>query len=381
MTVKGNRRLLQPTEPGCADRERSAVDDRPVGGLRAVSLFTGAGGLDIAACRTGYVKALFSTDSHPVFLGTAQKNIAEHFPEVEHCSIVADGATLKGSEIAVAFGNDPIDVVFGGPPCDDFTKYGRRLGPRGDKAALIFSFSRLVSELGPRSFIFENVPNLVGQFSSTFDEFLESFDSRYTYRTAVLTAGDYGAATSRKRLFVVGFREEDAASRFSFPRPTHGLMPSQASLLDEISELLPPVTVRQVLEDLPDVKTVEGARYLNHVGRTHRPETVQHLMTVPQGVSISKSFRYRAPWEGLCRSLTAGLNDSTKSYIHPIYHREMSVREYARIHGFPDSWYFEGTHHNGIKQVANAVPIPLGYAVFRSVAQSLRETSPATSST
>lgn len=350
------------------------MDGSLVGGLRAVSLFTGAGGLDIAACRTGFVTDLFSTDSQPVFLETATTNIEKHFPDVEHCSVVADGATLKGSEIASAFGHDSIDVVFGGPPCDDFTKYGRRLGPRGDKAALIFSFSRLVLELQPRAFIFENVPNLVGQFSSTFDEFLESFDSQYGCSKAVLTASDYGAATSRKRVFVVGFRERSTASRFSFPQPTHGLPPAQAPLFDELTELLPLATVRQVLENLPDVKTAEAARYLNHVGRTHRPETVQHLMTVPQGASISKSFRYRAPWEGLCRSLTAGLNDSTKSYIHPIYHREMSVREYARIHGFPDSWNFEGTHHNGIKQVANAVPIHLGYAIFLAVAQALTET-------
>jgi DNA (cytosine-5)-methyltransferase 1 len=89
------------------------------------------------------------------------------------------------------------------------------------------------------------------------------------------------------------------------------------------------------------------------------------------GKKVRKSFRYRAPWSGLIQSLTAGRDDSTKAYLHPLYHREMTVREYARLHMFPDSWVFAGTANNGIKQVANSVPLPLGEAVIAAAVSNL----------
>jgi DNA (cytosine-5)-methyltransferase 1 len=135
-------------------------------------------------------------------------------------------------------------------------------------------------------------------------------------------------------------------------------------LFDSCPNLRPFLTVGQVLADLPDVTTPEAANYLNHTARIHRAGTVDYMKTVPQGVSVRKSYRYRAPWNGQCRSLTAGLDDSAKAYIHPTYHREMTVREYARIHGFPDTWAFAGKLDNGLKQVANSVPIPLGSAIL-----------------
>jgi site-specific DNA-cytosine methylase len=168
----------------------------------------------------------------------------------------------------------------------------------------------------------------------------------------------------------VGFRTGADAGSFSFPSRTHGEI-AEADLFGPRRALLPFVTVGEALAGLPDAKSPDAAQYLNHTGRFHRPETIQHMKTVPQGVAISKSYRYRPALTGLSRSLTAGLDSSTKSYLHPIYHREMSVREYARLHGFPDTWSFSGTHHNGIKQVANAVPIPLGRALAASLVEAL----------
>ena len=184
----------------------------------------------------------------------------------------------------------------------------------------------------------------------------------------MLSAPEYGSPTQRKRLFVVGFEDRSLAQSFRLPLPTHG--EQTEDLLDGVTPLKPFATVGIALGDLPDAGPEDG-KIFNHTGRSHRPATIDHIKTVPQGIAVSKSFRYRAPWAGLCRSLTAGMDNGTKSYLHPIYHREMSVREYARLHGFPDSWRFSGNHHNGIKQIANAVPIQLGHAVARSVCQLL----------
>jgi DNA (cytosine-5)-methyltransferase 1 len=355
----GTRKTRRKTFP------QNASTGGKTGGLKVVSLFAGAGGLDIVFCETGLVAELFSTDSHPVFLRTTINNLPKHFPTVHHSHLVADARTLNGDKIQ-EFILPPVDLVIGGPPCDNFTCFGKRQGLSGHKGPLIFEFARLVSELRPLCFVFENVPNLQRQFKGALEQLLALFQNAgYDhFHQCVLSAAEYGSPTQRERLFVIGFRDLRFAHSFRFPRRTHGR--AFGDLLDGTDGLKPFMNVGAALAGLPDVGAADGP-FLNHTGRSHRPETVAHMKTVPQGVAVSKSFRYRAPWDGLCRSLTAGVDHSTKSYLHPRYHREMSVREYARLHGFPDTWHFCGNHHNGIKQVANAVPIELGRAVAKAI--------------
>ena len=342
-------------------------------GLTVVSLFAGAGGLDIAFCETGRIKELFSTDSQTVFLQTVINNLPKHFPKVRHSHIVADARSLTGDKILEHI-NSPVDLVIGGPPCDNFTCFGKRQGLSGSKGPLIFEFARVISELRPRCFLFENVPNLQRQFKDALNDLLNSFsEAGYDIsNNSLLSAQEFGSPTQRKRLFVAGFKDHRAAQYFSFPHPTHG----ENDIFTAENPLLPLFTVGEALAGLPDVDLNDSDRttHLNHTGRIHRSKTIEHMKTIRQGEAVSKSYRYRPPLNGLSRSLTAGLDDSTKSYIHPIYDREMSVREYARIHGFPDTWEFAGSRDNGIKQVANAVPIPLGRRIAISIVAALDNT-------
>jgi DNA (cytosine-5)-methyltransferase 1 len=333
-------------------------------GLRVVSLFSGAGGLEIAACRAGPVAAMLSTDSHEAFLATISANLASHFPSVEHCHRLCDVRQLQGEDIRAAIGGVP-DIVMGGPPCDDFTDMGARRGFSGSRGPLVFEFARLVDELRPRAFLFENVPLLARKFRSGFDDLLRAFATAgYSLDTAVLPAWAFGAPTVRERVFVVGVRSDSDQSRWSgFPSPTHSRSALDGGAFDAVLPTTP--TVGEVLGGLPDVTDPSAEGFANHRARSHRPETIAQLKELRPGAAVSKSFRYRPRMDGLCRSLTAGRDDSTKAYIHPIFHREMTVREYARIHGFPDTWTFAGTMNNGIKQVANAVPVPLGEAVLK----------------
>jgi DNA (cytosine-5)-methyltransferase 1 len=361
---------MPKSNPKKSSKKPTAANVRSGAKLRKVriaSLFAGAGGLEIAACNTGKVEAIVSTDSHATFLSTTEKNMETHFPAVRHASIVADAKVLDGARLRSLLEATP-HLVMGGPPCDDYTRFGRRRGIEGEKGPLIFEFLRIVEELQPECFVFENVPNLAQQFKGVFEKFLAQVQAiNYHAKWALLKACDYGAPTQRKRVFVVGWRENHRNESFGFPEPTHADLTADDLFTSVEVGFKPFVYVRDVLSGLPDVKTPEAENCLNHTGRNHRPATIEHLKTVPIGKKIKKSFRYRAPWDGLTQSLTAGVDHSTKSYIHPHFHREMSVREYARIHSFPDSWYFCGTHHNGIKQVANAVPIPLGEEVLSSV--------------
>ena len=338
---------------------------------RIVSLFAGGGGLEIAACKTGLVEAIVSSDSNPTFLSTIEQNMPRHFPNVRHACVVADARELDGRSLKTMVGSTP-DLVMGGPPCDDYTQYGKRRGYAGDKGPLIFEFLRLVSELKPRCFIFENVPNLGKQFKDTFDVFLKRVEQiGYCSTWAAVRACDYGAPTLRTRIFVVGWRDHSLNNTFRFPEPTHADQELFSLLVQPDAQMKPFRFVSEVLDDIPDVNTTSAVEFRNHTGRNHRPATVEQFKTVPMGKKIDKSFRYRAPWHGLSQSLTAGRDDSTKAYLHPIFHREMTVREYARLHAFPDSWVFSGTVNNGVKQVANSVPIPLGEAILSAVIQHL----------
>jgi DNA (cytosine-5)-methyltransferase 1 len=345
--------------------------------MTVVSLFAGAGGLDIAACSTGFVKRLFSTDSNPIFLQTIIDNMPLHFPGVDHHHLIADSRDLTGTIIHETLGTEKIDLIMGGPPCDDFTSTGRKRGIIGDKAPLIFEYSRLIGETKPNAFLFENVPNLKKMCGDAYEDLMSRLaDWGYILKPSILKASSFGAPSIRERLFIIGFRSKSIAERFSSPPPTHGEPPSQPTLFETTLELKPFITIGDVLGDLPDVTDSQARQHLNHIGRRHRPATVEHIKTVPQGIAVNKSYRYRAPWNGLCRSLTAGLDDSAKSYIHPLYHREMTVREYARIHGFPDTWSFAGKLDNGLKQVANAVPLPLGKAVLSEIIRAFEKGNP-----
>ena len=198
----------------------------------------------------------------------------------------------------------------------------------------------------------------------------DELTNKYQVQQSILSAQNYGAATIRKRLFLVGFVNKNDSDHFEFPHPTHGDEEKQQSLFQSI-KIREFVSVGETLRGLPDVKKDGSSKFTNHTGRNHRPNTIEKMSQIRHGTVGNKSFRYRPHMNGLCHSLTAGVDHSTKSYIHPIYPREMSVREYARIHCFPDSWFFSGTHHNGIKQVANSVPLPLGKAILKQLIEIL----------
>ena len=220
-------------------------------GLKVVSLFAGAGGLDIAFCNTGRVANLFSTDSNPVFLDTIVRNLPKHYPEVTHSHLAIDARDLTGSCIESLTGPE-IDLVIGGPPCDDFTSQGKQQGFAGEKGPLIFEFSRIVKDLRPSAFLFENVPNLESMFNEGYRNLLSLFH-KYGYETysEILSASAFGAPTMRKRLFISGFRRDRFPEPWGgFPEPSHSVNCHEGELFQS---LLPAVTMRMALANLPDV--------------------------------------------------------------------------------------------------------------------------------
>ena len=339
--------------------------------LNVVSLFAGAGGLELALCKTLQVRNLVSTDSNPIFLDTVKQNLPKHFDNVDHTCLDGDVRDLSGKNILKIVGNS-CNLLIGGPPCDDFTITGKRKGITGEKGPLIFEYLRILKELRPSCFVFENVPNLASQFRDSFDFLVSKMNSSgYTCHWTLLKACDYGDPTIRKRIFIVGFDNKHDIKDYNFPTPSHADITGQIELFDEALKAQPYKTVAEALNGLPDTSIDTKGEAFNHTGRPHRKKTIEGFRELAQGIWLRKSFRYRLIMDEPARSLTAGTDTNCKSYIHPKYHREMSVREYARIHSFPDTWIFSGNHHNGLKQVANSVPINLGAAIMKSLIKPL----------
>ncbi len=304
-----------------------------------------------------------------------------------------------------------MDVVFGGAPCQGFSLIGQRAleDPRNQ---LVKEFVRIVDELQPKAFVFENVKGLtVGRHRKFLDEVIEAFQA-IGYRIAlpwrVLNAASYGVPQDRERLILMGTRK--GVSILAYPNPTT----VQRGPGDLILPRAP--TCAEALADLPDAESFESllesdatlARKWGkpsayaaemrcaepaawHFGYPRRwdPQTLtasartdpteisrrRFAETAPGSVEpISRFFRL-AP-TGISHTLRAGTDSARGAFTspRPIHYsrpRCITVREMARLHGFPDWFRFHQTKWHGARQVGNSVPPPLARAIAAEILKAI----------
>lgn len=281
------------------------------------------------------------------------------------------GVTLDTRSIlAVESGDIPAcDVVIGGPPCQSFSMCGRRRGFDDRRGQMIHEFFRVVRDLSPRAFVMENVPALAHKTHRTrLSELMARAEGLgYTVSVAVLRAEDFGVAQTRRRLFMVGVRP-----------PTEYVFPA-ASTTGEGRRVL-----RDVIEDLSD-SAVESDRW-----KTASPAINGHEYVPASCVGRSKWFlrsqRVRA-WDEpgytvMATPASISFHPSSPKMIrlsrtdHRLVpghaYRRLTVRECARIQGFPDAFAFSYTGMTAAhRMVGNAVPPPLAEAVMRPLVEAL----------
>ncbi|NJN16546.1 MAG: DNA cytosine methyltransferase [Oscillochloris sp.] len=256
-----------------------------------------------------------------------------------------------------------LQLLAGGPPCQPFSIIGKRQGledPRGD---LVFQFVRMLRELEPETFIFENVANLAsGSNGAVLNILLEEMtNAGYATSYAVLHAADYGVAQMRKRLIIIGVRGKEA---LPFPpNPSHGTR----LLLGE----MPYRTCRDVLDSLPDVEDEQAAFIPNHEPTDHSSAMIAAFEQLAPGTRDPKSHHDRLHPNRPSYTLRAGSgNFSPLRPVHYKYNRVITVRESARIQGFSDSfiWPPEIPRLQQYRQVGNAVPPLLAKVVALHIA-------------
>jgi DNA (cytosine-5)-methyltransferase 1 len=217
--------------------------------LKAISLFSGAGGLDIGFKRVGFDVRL-AVEIDPSCCDTLKRNMPET------TVVNADVTEFSGQELCTMAGLalGDVDCLFGGPPCQSFSLAGNRRGFTDPRGQMIAHFVRLVHEIGPRTFVMENVKGMVNWDDGAAlkyiqEAFLEPINHKlgklqYKVSYQVLNAVDFGAAQRRERIFVVGNRLDRI---IRFPKPTHGNIEN----LKKSVGLKPFNTVGKELEKLP----------------------------------------------------------------------------------------------------------------------------------
>jgi DNA (cytosine-5)-methyltransferase 1 len=325
-----------------------------------LSLFTGAGALDYAFELTGRFTTLACLEAEALFCETLRRNKRNGYLK-EAAVIQADVAVEEKLTISSKFfGGKSPDVIVGGPPCESFSIRGKKLGLADPRGNLVFTFFEWVEVLKPRCFVMENVPPLSYASNGNVLRQLQATAQRAGYHvsSAILNSADYGAATKRRRLFLVGFHNSGG---FRFPAPTH----TEDELLGSMK---PHCTVEQALTGLPSSFESEPATPQAHVHVKHTDAVVERFGRLRLGQEDRIRKRTRLHPLRPSPSLVAGNLAGIRSHIHPFEPRELTNRESARLHGFPDQFEFFGSHAAIGKQIANSVPIPLAQALAQAIA-------------
>jgi DNA (cytosine-5)-methyltransferase 1 len=373
----------------------------------AIELFSGAGGLSLGFEQAGF-DVVAAVEIDPIHCAVHEFN----FPR---CTVFPQSvADLTGGEIRSrsGIGRRRVDVVFGGPPCQGFSLIGHRAmdDPRN---SLVREFVRIVEELQPSYFVFENVKGLtVGSHRSFLEELIGTFgDCGYKVQMPwqVLDAASFGVPQHRERLILMGARRGIRLPIY----PAATCYPADRT---KVAGLTKGPTCRDAIDDLPNAeqfaelnlsdevtarKWGRPSKYAEQMrcARQHpwnygydrewdRRLLTSSLRTEHTAISRRRfestahgqvepiSRFYKLSPDGLCNTLRAGTDSARGAFtsprpIHYAFPRCITVREMARLHGFPDWFRFHVTKWHGARQIGNAVPPPLGRAVASKIIEAL----------
>lgn len=280
--------------------------------------------------------------------------------------------------------------IFGGPPCQGFSEIGRRdvLDPRRE---LVGHFFRVIREVLPAFFIMENVRGLgVGSARELLDQSIKSLGGYYSVtEPLILDAADFGAATKRRRLFVVGVHKDSgvALGREQIERQCK----FPATVKQAIFDLRQSVATHEDSDGFDHWKIIGKGRpseyskalrnstgtFTGHRITVHRTEIARRFAKVEQGGIDAIGRHVRLTWDGQCPTIRAGTGPDKGSRqavrpLHPDEDRVITVREAARLQGFPDDYFFHPTLWHSFRMIGNSVSPFMSVAIFKAMKRHLK---------
>ena len=326
--------------------------------INTVSLFSGGGGLDLGFAVSGY-NIVYSSDIDDYSCETLKLNQGKQDFLKRHAVDCSDVKKLSASIIQDKIGAE-IDFVIGGPPCQSFSVFGKRQGLKDPRGNLVFEYTRLIEELNPVGFLFENVTGLrTVDGGEVYADLLEalSINGTYTVSAHEYEVADFGVPQFRKRVFFIGSK---------YGKKVPDMVSTHTSPGTLFNEHKPYRTVSEAFRGLPKpIKDWKEKPNLDsHVGRNHSQRIIDRYGSLSFGERDHKTRINKLDPSKPSYTIIVGSDQGGgKGHIHPFDAREVTPRESARIQTFPDWWEFAGTGRHVIRQVGNAVP-PLFAAVI-----------------
>lgn len=335
--------------------------------LVAIDSFAGAGGLSLGLCQAGW-DVTIAFDHDPISVETHRRNLGKH-------ARLMNAESVSGQDLMRIAKLVPgeCDLLAGGPPCQGFSlqRRGARQDPRNRLSML---FLEWVKDIRPKAFLIENVPAITTVRGREVIQAIANTvaDLGYGLNITTVNAVDYGAAQNRRRAFIVGISDQ---RQFRWP---------------PVSQLRR--TVRDAIGDLPS-PPLDGSCHPNvpnHYREARLSQTnLARIRAVPEGGNRLDLPEYlwlechksghrhldtygRLAWDLPSGTITARFDSFTRGQFgHPVEDRSITLREGARLQGFPDDFVFLGNREEGARMIGNAVPPLLGKTFGSALAEQL----------
>lgn len=332
--------------------------------MNVISLFSGCGGLDLGFERAGFDIPV-ANEFDPTIFDTFKIN----HPKTH---LIEGDVRQVTKEDIVPYINGDVDGIIGGPPCQSWSEAGSLRGIEDSRGQLFFDYIRILKEFQPKFFLAENVSGmLANRHNEAVQNILKLFeDAGYNVSLTLVNAKDYGVAEERKRVFYIGFRN-DLGINFVFP---------EGSTTDDSKK----ITLRDIIWDLQSSAVPAGPK--NH----HNPEAINNNEYFTGAFSPIFMSRNRVKdWDEQAFTVQAS---GRQCQLHPQapkmvkydkndcrfvegsehLYRRMTIREVARVQGFPDDFKFiYRDTNNAYKMIGNAVPVNLAYEIAVAIKQFL----------
>lgn len=337
--------------------------------------FSGAGGLSLGLSKAGF-DVIFGFDNDPFSIETQATNRRY----IDHPVVVTDikefskpGSFLK----KLGLKKGELFLLAGGPPCQGFSV--QRIGVDTDKRNdLVLAYARLIDDAQPHFFLLENVPGLLGvRGKLILDAFLSKIKKAgYHPYIKILNAEDYGVPQRRKRVFIVGVRDDIHKNEFVFPAPItpHESRMTVADVIADLPE--PPIDggdhphIVHHRRDILSSINLERIRALKPgQGMEHLPKRLLADCHKRGADKIGHRNVYgRMAWDDVAPTITARFDSFTRGkFGHPEQDRSITLREGALLQTFPKDFKFTGTKVDIARQIGNAVPPKLAEIVGKQI--------------
>lgn len=347
---------------------------------KVLDLFSGCGGLSEGFRKAGY-NIIGGIDHGQDCVNTFAKNFDT---KLNFCG---DISKITDDVIESKYHN--VDVVIGGPPCQGFSSANMwQKDIEDERNKLFLDFVRFIKVIQPKAFLMENVAQVLTKGNGEVKKKLELFlNDEYHINNKILFASDYGVPQKRKRNFFIGISKKNP-SGFNFEDMKNEVMVSVEEAISDLyavenhkkNEFISkPLSVYQ-----KEMRSKSKDRIENHEPQKHNEKVVKRIQCVPEGGNWKdvpeelwdtiRTNRHSSAYKRLnSNDVSITIDCGHMNYFHPKFDRVPTVRESARLQSFPDDFIFTGSKGSQLKQVGNAVPPLLAYAIAKVLKNKLDE--------